>query len=67
MLKQLVTKATCNGTVLDVLLTKLHEFYSVPEIVNPVPADNPQQGKPSEHSVPLATPMTTAVINLSND
>ena len=62
-LNQLVTEATCNGNVLDVLLTNLHEYYSVPEIVLPVPADNPLQGKPSDHSVPLATPHTATGVN----
>ena len=66
-LKQLVTKPTCNGKVLDVLLTNLHEFYSVPEVVPPVPADNPLQGKPSDHSVPVARPHTSAGGNISND
>ena len=66
-LKQLVSSATCNGKVLDVLLTNLHEYYSVPVIVPPVPADNPLQGKPSDHSVPLAKPHTTAGVNMSNE
>ena len=65
--KQLVSKATCNGKVLDVLLTNLHEFYCVPEIVPPVPADNPLQGKPSDHSVPVAKPHSTAGVNISNE
>ena len=65
-LKQLVTEATCNGKVLDVLLTNLHMYYSVPVIVPPVPADNPAQGKPSDHSVPLAKPHSTMGVNMSN-
>ena len=65
-LKQLVSQATCNGKVLDVLLTNLHEYYSVPIIVPPVPADNPLQGKPSDHSVPLAKPHSTTGVNMSN-
>ena len=66
-LKQILTKATCNGKILDVLLTNLHEFYSVPMIVPPVPADNPSQGKPSDHSVPLARPHTTTGNERTND
>jgi hypothetical protein len=65
-LKQLVSEATSNGKVLDVLLTNLHEYYSVPVIVPPVPADNPLQGKPSDHSVPLAKPHTIAGVDMSN-
>ena len=66
-LKQLVSKATCNGKVLDVLITNLHEYYSLPIIVPPVPADNPSQGKPSDHSVPLARPHTAAGGNQKNE
>ena len=64
-LKQLVTKATCNGKILDVLLTNLHEYYNIPLVVPPVPADNPLQGKPSDHSVPLARPHTTSGVNMN--
>ena len=66
-LKQLVTKSTCNGKILDVLLTNLHEFYSVPVIVPPVPADNPLQGKPSDHSVPVAAPNNSVGLSIKND
>ena len=66
-LRQLVTKATCNGKILDVLLTNLHEFYSVPEIIPPVPADNPLQGKPSDHSVPLTRPLSNSGVNNKNE
>ena len=66
-LKQLVSKNTCNGKVLDVLITNLHEYYSLPIIVPPVPADNPNQGKPSDHSVPLARPHTSAGVNQKNE
>ena len=66
-LKQLVTKFTCNGKILDVLLSNLHEFYSVPEIVPPVPADNPLQGKPSDHSVPVARPHSSTGVNRANE
>ena len=66
-LKQLVTKATCSGKILDVLLTNLHEFYIVPVIVPPVPADNPRQGKPSDHSVPVAKPHSNTGVNMNNE
>ena len=32
----------------------------------PVPADNPEQGKPSDHSVPLARPLSNTGVNISN-
>ena len=49
------------------MLTNLHEYYNVPVIVPPVPADNPRQGKPSDHSVPLARPHTSTGSNQSNE
>ena len=49
------------------LLSNLHEFYSIPEIVPPVPADNPLQGKPSDHSVPVARPHSSTGVNRANE
>ena len=43
-LRQIVTKNTCNGKVLDVLLMDIPEYYPPPTIVPPVPADNPAKG-----------------------
>ena len=40
-LRQIVTKNTCNGNVLDVLLINVPEHYPPPDVVPPVPADNP--------------------------
>ena len=66
-LRQLVTKPTCNGKILDVLLTNLHEFYNLPVIIPPVAADNPSQGKPSDHSVPMAVPQLASGMNNRNE
>ena len=66
-LRQLVTKPTCNGEILDVLLTNLHEFYNLPVIIPPVAADNPSQGKPSDHSVPMAVPQLASGMNNRNE
>ena len=63
-LKQLVTQPTCNGKILDVLLTNLHEFYLIPMIV---PAVNPNRGKPSDHSVPVARPNSNSGVNMMNE
>ena len=57
-LRQIVTKNTCNGKVLDVLLINIPEYYPPPMIVPPVPADNPTKGCPSDHSTIVATPLT---------
>ena len=57
-LKQINTKNTCNGKVLDVLMINIPEYYPTPCIVPPVPADNPAKGVPSDHSTIIATPMS---------
>ena len=57
-MRQIVTKNTCNGKVLDVLLISIPELYLVPLIVPPVAADDPNQGSPSDHSTVLAPPLS---------
>ena len=57
-LRQIVTKNTCNGKVLDVLLINIPEFYPPPVIVPPVPADDPNHGVPSDHCTVVATPLS---------
>ena len=57
-LRQIVSKPTYKLKVLDVLLTNLHQAYAVPLIVPPVPTDNPLKGVPSDHSTPLACPLS---------
>ena len=57
-LRQINTKNTCNGKVLDVLLINIPEHYPPPCIVPPVPADNPAKGCPSDHSTVVATPLS---------
>ena len=57
-LKQIVSKFTHNFKILDVILTNLHWAYSVPIIAPPVPPDDPRCGVPSDHSTPIATPLT---------
>ena len=65
--KQIVTQPTCNGKVLDVIVTNLHEFYEVPEIVSAVPADNPNSGVPSDHCTAVAAPFSSVSDGLSNE
>ena len=57
-LKQIVSLATCNLKTLDVLLTNLWQWYSVPVVVPPVPCDDPTKGVPSDHSTPVAYPLS---------
>ena len=55
-LRQIVTQCTYKNKILDVILTNLHSAYSVPVIVPPVPADDPSNGAPSDHSTPVVYP-----------
>ena len=61
-LRNIVTKPTHKNKILDVILTNLHSLYDVPIIAPPVPPDNPLQGVPSDHSVPIATPLAMSSV-----
>ena len=56
-LKQIVKSPTRGPNLLDVILTDLHKFYQVPEIVMPIDVDYPGNGVPSDHSGVVATPL----------
>ena len=56
--KQIVTKNTYKDKILDIIITNLHQYYMEPEIVPPVLPDNPNYGAPSDHKVPVATPLS---------
>ena len=57
-LKQVVDKSTINGKILDVLIMNLSKYYNSPIIAPPICPDNPDYGKPSDHSVPICSPHT---------
>ena len=57
--RQSVTKNTRNDKILTVLISDLHSYYHVPQIIPPVPVDVPGQGVPSDHCGVLAVPLTT--------
>ena len=57
-MRQIVTKVTHGFKILDVILTNMSALYSVPIIAPPVPPDNPLVGVPSDHSTPIAIPLT---------
>jgi hypothetical protein len=40
------------------LLISIPQYYNAPTIVPPVPCDNPADGKPSDHHVPVCVPHT---------
>ena len=56
--RQIVTKNTHGGKILDIILTNLHQFYKVPIIAPPVTPDDPSKAKPSDHSIPIAIPLS---------
>ena len=58
--RQIVSLATHKNKILDIILTNLHQFYQIPIIVPPVKPDDPTRGVPSDHSIPLALPVSSA-------
>ena len=57
-LKQVVDIGTRNGVILDIILMNIPQYYNSPIIVPPVPCDNPDDGVPSDHWVPVCYPHT---------
>ena len=57
-IKQLVDLPTRNGKILDIILTNIPQHYNSPIIIPPVPCDNPEDGLPSDHWVPVCYPHT---------
>ena len=42
-------------------MTSLWRFYQVPIIVPAICPDDPKKGKPSDHQIPVATPILTGL------
>ena len=57
-LTQVVDLPTRQGVILDVIIMNTPQYYNSPIIIPPVPCDDPNEGKPSDHSVPLCIPHT---------
>ena len=57
-LRQCVDQATRQGVILDIIIMNLYSYFNSPVIVPPVPCDDPNKGKPSDHWVPVCTPHT---------
>ena len=57
--RHIVTEYTYQRKIHDIIITNLHQFYLTPIVVPPVAPDDPQRGVPSDHSVPIATPMSS--------
>ena len=56
--RQIVTKNTYKDKIIDIILTNLHQLYKVPIIAPPVAPDDPRYAKPSDHSIPIAIPLS---------
>ena len=61
-LQNIQTLPTLGNKNLDILLSNLGAYYSNPLIVAPVSCDNPRKGVPSDHSVPVIYPLTSATL-----
>ena len=55
--RQIVTKPTHCGGILDIIITNMQPRYSVPVIRPPIRPDSSTQDKPSDHSVAVAVPV----------
>ena len=59
-LKQMVDLGTRKGKILDIILMNIPQMYNSPIIIPPVPCDNPSDGLPSDHWVPVCYPHTSS-------
>ena len=57
-IRQVVDVPTRSGKILDIILTNIPQHYNSPVIIPPVPCDNPEDGVPSDHWVPVCYPHT---------
>ena len=57
-LRQINVKPSRKGKILDVIIMNIFQHYNLPIIAPPLNPDNPNNGKPSDHSVPIAIPHT---------
>ena len=57
-IRQVVDLPTRKGKILDIILMSIPQYYNSPDIIPPVPCDNPEDGVPSDHWVPVCYPHT---------
>ena len=57
-LMQCVNEPTHNSSILDIIITDLHSFYQVPQVLDPLDADN-DSGEASDHKMVLMKPLET--------
>ena len=55
-LRQVVDQPTRQGAILDIIIMNTFSFYKSPVIAPPIEPDDPDKGKPSDHSVPVCVP-----------
>ena len=60
LMKQIVTKPTRHNPprLLDPIVTTLSNFYQTPEVLLPLDNDPDKDGKPSDHSIVVAEPIS---------
>ena len=63
---QIVAHCTHGQKIIDVLLVSCSDMYAVPVVTPPVLPDDPRHGAPSDHGVPVARPLATAEVAVSN-
>ena len=56
-LRQIVTSATRNSAVLDIIITDLHSYYQAPDSVNPLEVDSDKVGEDSDHNTVILSPI----------
>ena len=59
-MKQIVSKPTRQNQpgVLDTILTTLSNYYQTPEVLPPLDNDPDKNGKPSDHNIVIAKPIS---------
>ena len=57
-LKQVVDLGTRNEVIFDIIMKNIPQYYNSLSIVPPITCDNPDDGVPSNHWVPVCYPHT---------
>ena len=61
-LRQIVCNPTRGHRLLDIILTNLHTYYNIPEIIPPIPPDIIGKGVPSDHRGVFVKPHTQSTV-----
>ena len=63
---QTVAHSTHGDNIIDVILMNCGHYYAVPDVTEPILADDPRRAKPSDHRVPIARPLALSSQPISN-